>query len=366
MRKVRSILLATDFRTASQHAAQATLRLAEVFGSHVTLLHVMHPRESLPSLAQLYREKVTDELRKLSQTFSNKQILVDESAITVGQPADMIVRKAGEVDADLIVIGAGEVSGEHCHMAPVAAAVVQHAASPVLTVRPGDTPATFRKILCPVDMSETAARGLANAIMLAGAFSGHIIVLSVVPALTWLTVFSEAGHLQEAAAAHEREWREEFDQFLTMCGFGNVSWEKELRKGAAHSEIIASARSHQADLIIMGSTGRTGLDRILMGSVTRRVVQELPCSLLTVKRQNVVEVSSDDELHAINVLYHQAQELLAAGSYEAALERFSHVLVRDPLHIGALEGKAEAHERLGHTEDAKMCRHRVNQLRSER
>ena len=265
-----------------------------------------------------------------------------------------------EIDADLILMGAGEQSRfEHALLGPVASAVVQQASRPVLAVRPGDSTVKFGKILCPVDMSETSARGLANAIQLTRTFGGHLIVLTVVPTLTCLTTLAEIGHLSEPAAAHEREWQVEFDQFLTMCGLGEISWQNEVRSGAPHEEIIASAKANAADLIVMGSTGRTGLARILIGSVTRRVIQQLPCSLLTVKQQNLLEELHDDELQTIKVLYAQGHALLAARSYDAALDKFSHVLIRDPFHTGALEGKAAALDALGHPTDAERCRRRA-------
>ena len=70
---------------------------------------------------------------------------------------------------------------------------------------------------------------------------------------------------------------------------------KEVRHGLAHQQIILAAQEHQADLIVMGATGRTGLARVLIGSTTRRVLEHLPCSLLTVKQDEVMEERMDDE-----------------------------------------------------------------------
>ncbi len=70
---------------------------------------------------------------------------------------------------------------------------------------------------------------------------------------------------------------------------GARRWQKEVREGAPDREIVAAAQEHEADVICMGSTGRTGLIRVLMGSVTRHVLQDLPCSLLTVKDEHLIE-----------------------------------------------------------------------------
>jgi nucleotide-binding universal stress UspA family protein len=240
--------------------------------------------------------------------------------------------------------------------------VLQHAAKPVLAVRDGDPTVQFGKILCPVDMSATSARGLANALQLARAFRGELVVVTVVPTPHWLAGFPEIRNLPDGGTSNEHTWRDEFNQFLAMAGVGDIRCEHEIRSGQPHDEIIASARAHGADLIVMGSTGRTGLARILMGSVIRRVIQQLPCSILAVKQQNVLEELHDDELQTIQVLYAQGRGLLGARSYETALERFSHVLLHDPFHAGALAGKAAALDALGRNEEAERCRKRAGMI----
>lgn len=107
------------------------------------------------------------------------------------------------------MIGAGELSrSERFAAGPVAEAVIQHAAPPVLAVRPGDNGTEFRRVLCPVDQSEASARGPRNAVRLAQAFGARLVVLTVVPAAAnW---FSNAAPVH----LHEEKWREEFEQFL--------------------------------------------------------------------------------------------------------------------------------------------------------
>jgi tetratricopeptide (TPR) repeat protein len=149
---------------------------------------------------------------------------------------------------------------------------------------------------------------------------------------------------------------------LLTAPLGGVSWQKEVRSGAPHQEISAAALAHQADLIVMGSTGRSGLARILMGSITRRVIQQLPCSLLTVKPEEVAEEEFTSDLNTINILYAEGREFLAAKSYDAALVKFNQVLARDPFHAGALAGRAAAFDHLGHAQDAARSRQRAETI----
>jgi nucleotide-binding universal stress UspA family protein len=287
-------------------------------------------------------------------------MLVDEASTAVGQTADTIVRRANEIDADLILLGASETSrGGHCFLGPVAAAVLEHSTKPVLAVRPGELKLQFRTILCPVDQSPPSARGLANAIRLAKAFESKLIVLSVVPAMSWISLLGDARALTDTMREHEQNWRIDFEQFLATCPFQEVQWQKEVRIGAPHEEIAAAAQSHGADLIVMGSTGRTGLARILIGSVTRRVIQQLPCSILTVKQQNLFDGLRDEDIRTIAILYAEGKGLQAAHSYEAAAEKFQQVLSRNPFHQGALQACASVCDQLNRKEDAEGCRRRL-------
>jgi nucleotide-binding universal stress UspA family protein len=362
MKNLHSILFATDFRPASRDAAEVAARLAASFASHVTLLHVLEPMpHTQPALMHMNREHATGQLRELAGHLTGQGVVLDETATAVGHPADVITRKADEIGADLILVGAGEKSRlDHFSLGPNAGAIMQHATKPVLAVRPGEPAARFRKILCPVDMSAASMRGLLNAIRLTHAFGSHLLVLTVVPSPSWLELVVEAKSMAETKADHDRAWRTSFEQFLLTAPLGSVSWANEIRSGAPHEEIIAAAAAHQSDLIVMGSTGRTGLARILMGSVTRRVIQHLPCSLLTVKPEEVPEEEFTADVNTIRILYAEGRELLGAKSYEAAVAKFNQVLAHDPYHALALKARADAFEQLGHTQDAARSRRRAS------
>jgi nucleotide-binding universal stress UspA family protein len=365
MRMVQSILFATDFLPATAEVAQAAVRLASVFESHLTLLHVIEPVPADPTGLRYHREQAAARLRELGEQLALDKVVVDESSIAVGSPADTIVRKAEEVDADLVLIGAGETARFDRPAGPTAEAVLQHARQPVLAIRPGDPPVRFQQILCPVDQSAYARRGLQNAVRLATAFRGRVVVLTVVPAVSWLSSAWDIRAMAGAAAEHERSWRADFDHFLDGIDFGNVAWQKEVRTGEAGHEIPAAARDRGADVIVMGSTGRTGLPRMLMGSVTRRVLRRLPCSLLAVKNEDVVEGLLEGDLRAINLLMAEGQEMLAAGCHAQAAGKFRQALLHNPFHVVALEKLAEAYHRLGRAEEAAGYQRRAKAL-SER
>lgn len=356
MRKLQSILLATDFRPASQDAANVASQLVSAFNSRVTILHVLERHPTWPVSPQEQQELFLKHLAKQKVDVTNVQI-------GAGPPADTIVRKANEIDADLILIGAGERSRfDRFSVGPIATAVIEHAPQPVLAIRPGDPAARFQKILCPVDQSPVSARGLRNAIRLARAFGGELVILTVVPDVNWLTAAVETGQFAYAKTEYETKWRDEFTAFLADIPTHDVKATREVRLGVPHQQIVEAARDHKADVIVMGATGRTGLVRVLLGSTTRRMLEQLPCSLFTVKEEDVVEELFEGELRLIRLLMAEGRELLSSGAFDAALAKFRQVLSHDPFHVEATKGLADANEKLGNADLARYYRRRADNL----
>jgi nucleotide-binding universal stress UspA family protein len=366
MRMLQSVLFATDFHAASRAAEQAAARLGGAFGSRVHLLHVLEPLPGWQHALHDERERSRERLHEHAQRLTAAKVAVADRDVVVGPTANAIDRAAGDIDADLILIGAGErLAQEPFRAGPVAEAVVQHAAAPVLATRPGPPELCFRKILCPLDHSAVSRRGLENAVRLARAFGGQVVAVSVIPEVGWLTASASAGKLLGAREEYERTWRCDFQVLLECIDWGGVSWVEDLRRGEPHREIVAAAAEHGADLIVMGCTGRSGLARAVLGSVTRRVLRGLPCSLLAIKDEDAIEELFDEDLRHVEVLVAMGRALDEAGSLEQAAARFRQALARNPFHTEALEELAHTCARLGRESEAERCRSRLGRLRQQ-
>lgn len=358
MRSLKSILVATNLTSANEQLFETVVNFAWSFGSRLTVLHVQphHELGPLDAYCQGLEAKLTEEI---AQRFANEHAGVNEIAIETGSPATTILRKANEIEADLIAISTGENSQR---VGPIAQAVIEHAHQPVLAVHPGQHNAKIQTVLCPVDMSSVSMRGLRNAIRLAKGFHAKLHVLSILPEVSWLTAAEQSGQLAHAQSAFAGQWVERLNQFLADADFQGVSWTQEVRKGYIDDEICAMAHQRQADLIVMGTTGMTGAAQILLGSTTRRVLQQLPCSLLTVKDEDVLSADYEGAIEEMRWLLDQAQVALGTHDDELAVQKFDAILRLNPFHIPALEGRALACERLGDFERADRCRQRIDQL----
>lgn len=364
MKTLQSILFATDFRLTSEDALNATARLATTFNSQVSLLHVME-LFSKGVVATMREQLKQSMLVPSKQRLEEQDVKVTHSYIKMGSIASSIISEAQERDVDLIVLGAGErKQPDGFSIGPIAEAVITHASQPVLAVRPGTPNLEFKRILCPVDQSSTSARGLRNAVRLAMVFGSEIIVLSVIPDVSWLTAAVKTGELADVKAEFANEWVQELDEFLKDFDLSDVSWTREVRYGLSHEQIVASAKEHGSDLIIMGASGRAGLVQVLLGSTTRRLLRELPCSVLTVKQEDVLEDTFNNDIRHIASHLTEAWAFFSAGNFISAIVKYRLVLTRNPFHLAALEGLIASHEKLGETVTVQRYRRRLESARS--
>jgi len=295
MQTIKSLLLATELKPEREASLVAVAAgLAGGQKTQVYLLHVIEPLRNFQNPALGHRYARAQEhfaepaMEELKQRLEEKQVTVGQCVIESGSVSDSIVSAASQLNAELIVLGAGDFSANRA-VGLTALSVMEHAAQPVLVVHPEMPGAPFRTILCPVDHSRVSLRGLRNAIRLARTYGAKLIVLSVLPEVSWLTAAAEIGEITDVKTEYEAQWCEELDRVMASISFDGVSHTLELERGVPHEKIITAAQKYNADLIVMGATGRSGLVRVLLGSTTRRVLRDLPCSMLTVREQNVLE-----------------------------------------------------------------------------
>ena len=143
----------------------------------------------------------------------------------------------------------------------------------------------FRNILVPIDGSEASLEAVEMALRIVQVCPAcQMTVLYVIDKLVLneLTRFSAPGE-KEAESELEEQGRRYLDLARTNAAGQGVSADCQTRKGDPFEEIVSAANSLQADLIIMGHTGRRGTNRVLIGSVTQRVLDYAPCPVLVTR-----------------------------------------------------------------------------------
>jgi len=135
----------------------------------------------------------------------------------------------------------------------------------------------IRTILHPTDFSEPSDYALRLAVALARDHGARLVLLHV--AAPPPAFYSEAILIPAPPDPHEEE-RQRLDRLAVP---GEVPTERRVVEGSPAEEVLRSAEDLGVDLIVMGTHGRTGLARLLMGSVAELVVRKAACPVLTVK-----------------------------------------------------------------------------------
>lgn len=142
---------------------------------------------------------------------------------------------------------------------------------------------TLKTLLCAVDFSESSPRVADYAAALAAATKAEVVCLYVAPSLAEYVGFnvpqaSLDSFVDDVVTSAEQSMTE-----FTAAHFKDVPVRALVLAGYPAEEILRAADKHHADLIVMGTHGRTGIDRIIFGSVAEKVVTAAPCPVLTVK-----------------------------------------------------------------------------------
>lgn len=142
----------------------------------------------------------------------------------------------------------------------------------------------FQRILCATDFSETAEAAWEMACELARV---HRAELALVHAFTDLPSYAYAevpGPAVQKVWEEQRQWVQQALEERTAAAAARGLTVKPLLKTGAAATVIADAAAEQGvDLVVVGTHGRTGLNRLVIGSVAERVVRIAPCPVLTVK-----------------------------------------------------------------------------------
>lgn len=142
----------------------------------------------------------------------------------------------------------------------------------------------FRRILHPTDFSRASAPALRRAVSLAKACRAPLVLAHVMtPPSPFIGEGVAPSSYADLFTLARRSAKRRLAAALARVRSKGVRAQAVFAEGLPASEILRSARRARADLIVMGTHGRTGASRFFMGSVAERVVRESRCPVLTVR-----------------------------------------------------------------------------------
>lgn len=285
------VILAIDSSKIAQDAIQLLLQLWPEW--QVTVLHVIdvearpHPHLS-GGLIQEYNDRLRQTLRKEAERLVpevkarvGERFAQVEAVVRDGAAADRILAAARVRQVDLIVLGSRGLSPiPALLLGSVSSRVTQHAPCSVLLVK--KPVPNLRTILLGVDRS-TGSRDAVQFLLESGlvGITKRIVVVTVSPVVSSLGRGSSAWETSgQDTQAEARAFVHGIQkQFASQgCAVEGVATE-----GDPAAVLLELAQKELADLVVVGTRGRTGLRRLLLGSVSQKVITHAPCAVLTVR-----------------------------------------------------------------------------------
>ncbi len=280
----RTVLIPTDFTEGSRPAIDRALALPLAQGARIEILHVLPasiPAKVRAKVEAGAREALAAAVTRVRSNPTTRGDLAVTSALVRGDAYVEIIRHARSIEAELIVIGPhGRRPLRDLFIGATAARVVRLGDVPVLVVRNGGAK-PYRRPLVAADLGDTARPTLEIGLRIVGSRATVRVVHAFhVPfesfmAPTRATVAEVRKPYREKALA-------QLDALIAPYE-DQARWSKIVRPGNARSIVLYEAVRGRADVIAIGTHGRSGLSRALIGSVAEDVIANAPCDVLVVR-----------------------------------------------------------------------------------
>lgn len=294
------ILLPTDFSDFSNRAMEQALAWAAHFGAELHMLHVVtvhnydpfNPDLGFPemNIAGSLQEAAERQMARIATLSRPEGPEVTREIRTGFSPWNEIVQAATDQEADLIIMAThGRRGLEKLFLGSTAEKVLEHTPCPVLLLRPGRQeaivpPGEIASIVLPTDFSEAAGDAAPLAFELARDFRArlllfHCVEQDVPPPYYAAGITSIFELNDEILTVVRRHLAELIPDSLAE----ELNHDFVIREGRSAGELVRFADESAADLIVMATHGYSGLEQVLLGSTTDRVVRNSPCPVLVVR-----------------------------------------------------------------------------------
>ncbi|QQM32849.1 universal stress protein (plasmid) [Martelella lutilitoris] len=284
---MKTIMVATDFSERSDRALRRATLLARQFESAILLVHVVdddQPRR----IVDAERDEATTLLRQMAATLSDVDGVTTETRVILASPFVGIAQAVKDVTPDLLVIGPHRRQVlRDVFVGTTAERTIRSVDCPVLIVNA--TPVGhYRHVLQTTDLSDSSRDALLRFQELGLADQSRTSLLHIFDAPALRLVFSHSIPKDDQKHYLEEEQRDaslNLVRFLSSAGLGHPRQIVRYEATPAPHEILKAAGEEQADLIVMSTHGRSGLAKMLIGSVTEQVLRTAQIDVLAIPPQ---------------------------------------------------------------------------------
>lgn len=280
MARYRKILTAVDGSISSMHALRESFKFASNEKSWITVTSVVPSYVGDLDMVGVgdvmgAMRKPCEKALKVAERLAKEEGVLIRMVCEEGEIFERISDLAAAENCDLIVIGRrGLHRLERSLVGSVTARVIGYSQRDVLVV-PADTHVGFKRVLVATDGSKYCSAAVERAIDFSQSYGGEISAVSIVDVPA--EFYAEAPQAVDDMIYKAKGYVEEVKKQAEASG---VKAETFVKEGEAYQAIVDLAKERDMNIIVMGSHGRTGLKRLLMGSVAEKVIGYAPCPVL--------------------------------------------------------------------------------------
>src|SRR6266478_5723918 len=176
----------------------------------------------------------------------------------------------------------------------------------------------IRLILCPIDFSEFSVSAYRHALSVAEHYEAKLVAQHIVE--LWrhpsFDFAASAGLYEESLQALRESGKEQLQEFVKKHTHDEIQPELVVQVGVAADSILSFAQSQETDVIVMGTHGRRGFDRLMLGSVTDRVMRRAPCPVLAASKPHDSVAAGEERGHV-----HHLSRILFCADFSENSER---------------------------------------------
>ena len=278
---MKKLLLATDLSPRPDLALQRAMDLARMHGAALSAVYVVD-EDLPPALAEVVKSGAERIIRERLAALPDG----DKVAVTVrsGRPANEILRHAADEQAELIVLGVHRTGGlKDMFRGTTAERVIRTGNVPVLVVKAA-AEGPYRRVVIGTDFSVHARRAMQLALRLASGAELYLVHAFLVP---FAGILRDAQTRQQVASERRDGLAalvgEEMRAFLAGFEGGPPEVYQIVREGMAQDVILREIVARKADLVALGTHGRTGVAHAVLGSVAADLLSEAPCDVLVAR-----------------------------------------------------------------------------------
>ncbi len=275
---------------------------------------------------------------------------------------DQIISMSENENVNLVLItNEPEHSESSYNIDFLAEKLIRKSQKPVWVVKEGSK-GFPEKIMCSVDYSDASERALKNAIKIARAFGKKLFIVNILEPLE--SKYSPRFEIdfREENEKLKKQNEVRFSEFIEKFRLSNLEYETQILCGKPHEEIKNFIDNNEIDLLFMGATGKKFIQRIMLGSITEKVIRDLPSSMVITKSENILNLKIDSDISMLEKHLENSKKLEDAGYYEEAIEQLKICLRINDLHLPSLSALVRLYTKTGKTELAKVYRQKIDDI----